>query len=248
VPELAADKSLRVIEGTTNGEVTLSFSNSRPPLSNILVRQAIKYAIDHKALLQTAYAGHGTLIGSMVPPTDPWYEDLTGLYPYDPAKARQLLAQAGLGKITLQFRIPNLPYAVNAAQVVKSDLSRVGITANIDVLEFPARWLDVVFSKADYDMSLIAHVEARDIATYADPKYYWRYDNPQVQKLLTEADAGDEQTEIADMKQIARTIAQDAAADWLFLLPNLMVAKTDVMGLPKNRIGESFDLTTLSES
>jgi len=248
VKQLSENSELRVIEGTTNGEVTLAFNNSRAPLNNKLVRQAIRHAIDHKAVLATAYAGHGTLIGSMVPPTDAWYEDLTGEYPYDPAKAKQLLAQAGQPNVTLQFRIPNLPYAVNAAQVVKSQLEQVGITANIDVLEFPARWLDLVFTKADYDMSVIAHVEARDIATFGDPKYYWRYNNPQVQQLLAAADAGDEQTQITDMKQVARIISDDAAADWLFVLPNLMVAKKGVSGLPKNRVSEALDLTGLSWS
>jgi peptide/nickel transport system substrate-binding protein len=95
---------------------------------------------------------------------------------------------------------------------------------------------------------VIAHVEPRDIATFGDPKYYWRYNNPQVQQLLAAADTGDEQTQIADMKQVARIIAEDAAADWLFLLPNLMVAKKDVSGLPTNRISEALDLTTLSRS
>jgi peptide/nickel transport system substrate-binding protein len=248
LPGLSANHNLRVIEGTTNGELTLSFNNSRPPLNNKLVRQAIKYAINHQAVLQTAYAGHGTLIGSMVPPTDPWYEDLTGLYPYDPQKAKQLLAEAGRPKLALKFRIPNLPYAVSAAQVVKSQLDQVGITADIDVLEFPARWLDVVFKKADYDMSLISHVEARDIATFADPTYYWRYDNPRVQELLAAAETGDKQAEIDNMKQLARTLAEDAAADWLFLLPNIMVADQDVAGLPKNLVGEALDLTALSRS
>jgi peptide/nickel transport system substrate-binding protein len=246
LPELSADKRLRVIEGSTNAELTLSFNNSRPPLNNKLVRQAIKFAIDHEAVLQTAYAGHGTLIGSMVPPTDPWYEDLTGLYPHDPQKARQLLARAGHSRLRLHFRIPNLPYAVSAAQVVKSQLDQVGITADIDVLEFPARWLDVVFNKADYDMSLISHVEARDIATFADPTYYWRYDNPRVRQLLAAAETGDEQAEIDNMKELARTLAEDAAADWLFLVPNIMVADQDVAGLPKNLVGEALDLTALS--
>jgi peptide/nickel transport system substrate-binding protein len=248
VRQLTEDARLHVVEGTTNGELTLSFNNSRAPLSNKLVRQAIKYAIDHKAVLDTAYAGHGALVGSMVPPTDPWYEDLTGLYPYDPARARQLLAQAGQPKLTLRFRIPNLPYAVNAAQVVKSQLEQVGITAEIDVLEFPARWLDQVFSKADYDMSLIAHVEARDIATFADPTYYWRYANPQAAQLLAAANTGDEQAQIDNMRKLARLIADDAAADWLFVLPNLIVATKDVGGLPKNRVGEAFDLTALTLS
>lgn len=238
----------QIIEGTTNGEVVMSFNDGKAPFTDKRVRQAICYAIDRQAVIDTAWAGHGTLIGSMVPPTDPWYEDLSKLYPYDPAKAKTLLAQAGTPKLTLRFRIPNLPYAVSAAQVVKSQLADVGITAQIDVLEFPARWLSEVFTNADYDMSMIAHVEPRDIASWANPKYYWRYDNKQVQKLLAEADSGTEAEQVAKTKQAALLLAEDAAADWLFLFPNLIAAKVGVKGLPKNVISEAFDLTTVSKS
>ena len=236
-----------VIEGTTTGEVVLSFNNSRAPLNDKRVRQAIRYAIDHKALLETAWAGRGQLIGSMVPPSDPWYEDLTGMYPHDPAKAKELLAQAGHDNLTLRLRIPNLPYAVASAQVVKSQLAEVGVTVEIEPLEFPARWLDVVFSQADYDMSIINHVEPRDItAVFGNPNYYLRYDNPQVRDLFAKADAGTEEEQVAAMKEAARIIAEDAAADFLFLFPNLMVARKGTTGLPKNVVSESFDLTVLS--
>ncbi|MBM7787502.1 ABC transporter substrate-binding protein [Tenggerimyces flavus] len=238
----------QIIEGTTNGEVVMSFNDGKAPFTDKRVRQAICYAIDRQAVIDTAWAGHGELIGSMVPPTDPWYEDLSKLYPYDPEKAKTLLAQAGTPKLTLRFRIPNLPYAVAAAQVVKSQLADVGITAQIDVLEFPARWLSEVFTNADYDMSMIAHVEPRDIASWANPKYYWRYDNKQVQKLLAEADSGTEEEQVAKTKQAARILAEDAAADWLFLFPNLIAAKVGVKGLPKNVISEAFDLTAVSKS
>ena len=237
----------QIIEGTTNGEVVMSFNDGKKPFTDKRVRQAICYAIDRQAVIDTAWAGHGQLIGSMVAPTDPWYEDLSKLYPHDPEKAKTLLAQAGTPKLTLRFRIPNLPYAVSAAQVVKSQLADVGITAQIDVLEFPARWLSEVFTNADYDMSIIAHVEPRDIASWANPKYYWRYDNKQVQKLLAEADSGTEQEQVAKTKQAARLLAEDAAADWLFLFPNLIAAKVGVKGLPKNVISEAFDLTTVSK-
>ncbi|MET9020194.1 ABC transporter substrate-binding protein [Actinopolymorpha sp. NPDC004070] len=235
-----------VVEGTSNAEVVLSYNNAKPPLTDRRVRQALSYAIDRKAVLDTAWAGHGTLIGSMVPPTDPWYENLSGTYPYEPAKARRLLAQAGHPKLTLRLRIPNLPYAVAGAQVVKSQLADVGVTARIDVLEFPARWLDVVFTKADYDMSIIAHVEPRDITSWGNPDYYWRYDNPRVRTLLDQADAGTPAVQVAKMKQVARTITDDAAADWLFLLPNLMIADPAVRGLPTNVVSEAFDLTACS--
>ncbi len=246
--QFEGDERFQVIEGTTNGEVTLAFNNESGPMSDIRVRQAVKHAIDHQALLDTAWAGRGYLIGSHVPPTDPWYEDLTGLYPYDPERAEALLADAGQEDLTLRFRIANLPYAVAAAQVVASQLAEVGVTAEIEPLEFPARWLDEVFTNADYDMSIVSHVEPRDIGIFADPNYYFRYDSQEFRDLVDQADAGTPEEQVELMRQAARLLAEDAAADWLFLQPNLIVATADVTGLPENRVGESFDLTTIGRS
>jgi peptide/nickel transport system substrate-binding protein len=246
--QFEGDDRFRVIEGTTNGEVTLAMNNASGPTSDVRVRRAIAMAIDHEALLNTAWAGRGALIDTMVPPTDPWYEPLPDVTPYDPAAARALLAEAGTPNLTLRFRIANLPYAVAAAQVVQSQLAAVGIDAQIEPLEFPARWLEQVFTNADYDLSIVAHVEPRDITTFGNPQYYWRYSNPEVQRLLTEADTGSTDQQVADLRQVGRLIAEDAAADWLFLIPNLMVADANLAGLPQNRIGESLDLTTLSRA
>ena len=247
--QFTGNDKYQVIEGTTNGEVVLSFNNSRAPLNDVRVRQAVRYGIDHKALLDTCWAGKGTLIGSMVPPTDPWYEDLTGLYPYDPAKAKQLLQESGKASMPLRLRIPTLPYAVSCGQVVKSQLEQVGFKVNLDQLEFPAAWLTTVFKNADYDMSIVAHVEPRDLgAVFGNPKYYTRYDNKQLQADLAAADAGTPEQQVTDMKKAARELSQDAAADFLFLLPNLIVADKGITGLPKNAISESFDLSQLGRS
>jgi peptide/nickel transport system substrate-binding protein len=247
--QLTKDDRFQVIEGVTNGEVVLSFNDSKAPFTDKRVRQAVRYAIDHKALVDTCWAGRGTLIGSMVPPTDPWYEDLTGVYPHDPEKAKALLAQAGQSSPTLRLRLPSLPYAQSCGQVVKSQLAQAGINAKIDTLEFPAQWLQTVFTNHDYDMSIVAHVEPHDMAAvFGNPKYYTQYDNPRVQKLFSAADTGTEQEQTDDLKQAARTLSEDAAADWLFLLPNLVVAEKGITGLPKNAIAESFDLTRLARS
>lgn len=242
--QFADPARFQTVEGTTNGEVVLSMNNGRPPFDDKKVRQAVRHAIDHKALLDTAWAGRGQPIGSMVPPTDPWYEDRTGDYPYDVAKAKELL---GGKTYTVKMRIPNLPYAVASAQVVKSQLAQVGITADIEPLEFPARWLDVVFKQADYDLSIINHVEPHDMGIFADKSYYFRYDNPEFGKLLASADEGTEQQQAEDLKKAAKLLSDDAAADWLFLFPNLIVAEKGVTGLPKNAISESFDFTGLAK-
>lgn len=246
--QFEGDDQYQIIEGTTNGELTMALNSDSPNLEDERVRQAITHAIDKQAVVDTAWAGYGTVIGSMVPPTDPWYEELTDIYPYDPEKAKQLLAEAGKSNLKLRFRVPNLPYAVAPAQVVQSQLAEVGIEATIDVLEFPARWLDEVFTKGDFDMSIVAHVEPHDIPTFGNPDYYWHYDNPEVQELLAAADTGTEAEQVENMKKVARIIAEDAAAVWLYVLPSLVVADAEVEGLPENRISESFDLTTLSRA
>jgi peptide/nickel transport system substrate-binding protein len=248
IPQFEADTRFNVLQGTTNGEVVLSYNNARTPLNDPRVRRALTLAIDREALLATAWAGRGTLIGSMVPPTDPWYEDLSGYYPHDPDKARQLLAEAGQENLTLRLRVPNLPYALSSAQVVASELDKIGVGVTIEPLDFPAVWLQQVFTGHDYDMSIVQHVEARDITTFGDPDYYWGYDNPRVGELLEEADVGSREQQVERMREVARTITEDAAANWLFLFPNVVAAKKSVTGLQRNQVSESFDLTGLGKA
>jgi peptide/nickel transport system substrate-binding protein len=247
LPQFADHSRYTVIDGTTNGEVVMSLNNQSRALRDRRVRQAINYAIDREALKRTVWNDKGTLIGSMVPPTDPWYQDLSNTYPYNPAKSKQLLKQAGYGGgLTLRMRLPVVPYATASGQFVASQLKDVGITVKIDELEFP-RWLDVVFTKADYDISIVAHVEARDIVRFADPTYYFRYHNPTFTRLITQADEGTPAEQVSKMREAAKILADDAAADWLFLLPNLVITTTKVTGVPQNATTLSFDLSTIKK-
>lgn len=248
-PESLADfegGDFQIIEGTTNAEVVLSFNNGAPPFDDLRVRQAARHAIDHQSLLDICWAGRGTLIGSFVPPTDPWFEDRTGDYPYDVARAEQLLADADAAGVSVRLRVPTLPYAQSCGTVVASMLADAGFDVQVDQLEFPAAWLEDVFRNADYEMSIIAHVEPRDLrAVFGNPDYYTRYGTPELVDLLDEADAGTPEEQVAAMREAAALISEDAAADFLFLLPNLIVADPDITGLPENAISESFDLAEL---
>jgi peptide/nickel transport system substrate-binding protein len=221
-------------------------------LDDIRVRQAINYALDKKAILDGAWAGYGTVIGSHESPLDPWYVDLADKYPHDVAKAKQLLADAGQSDLTLKLVLPPVPYATAAAPIIISELKEAGITVQASNVTFDV-WLDQVFdaSKNDYQLTIINHVEPRDVGTVfsGDPaSYYTHYDNPEVTKLLAAADAGTPDEQVTDMKKVVETIADDAAAAWLWSFPNLMVSTTAVNGLPENAVGESFDLTGLSVS
>jgi peptide/nickel transport system substrate-binding protein len=235
-----------LVQGLTNGKVLLSMNNSRPPLNKKAVRQAINYAIDRRALIKTAYAGYGKLIGTHASPADPWFLDLANTYPYDPAKARKLLAQAGYPNgFTVTLQVPPVGYATASSIFVQSALKQVGITVKLQKVDF-ALWLDQVFTHANYDMTIIAHVEARDLIKYADPNYYWRYDNKTVQRLIAAGDAAQTNTQwLADYREVERIITQAAVNDWLFLLPSLEVVRTGITGYPRNSFSLSFDVTAL---
>jgi peptide/nickel transport system substrate-binding protein len=236
----------QIISGTTNGEVVLGFNHTRPSLQNLLVRQAICYAIDRQGLIDATWGGQGQVIGSMVVPTDPYFEDLSGVYPYDPDKARALLTQAGVTNLSLDLRVPITPYGPAAATFIASQLGEVGIQVTVEELDFSSRWLPEVFQGGDYDMTIVAHVEARDIISFADPDYYWHYDNPQFQAAITQADQAAPDEFIAQMKQAARLLADDAAADWLYVFPNLIVTRAGLTGIGVNATSLSFDVTTIS--
>ncbi len=246
--QFADTSRFTVIEGTTNGEVVLGLNNATPALADPRVRQALTMAIDKRALVATTWAGKGVVLGSMSVPTDPYYEDLTGLFPYDPERAKQLLAEAGQTNLTLRLKPAALPYATRAAQFVASQLAAVGVTAQIEELQFPNRWSEVVYTNADYDMTIVAHVEARDLVTFTNPNYYWRYDNPALDTLVEQADAGTMEEFVAGMKAAAKLLAEDAAAIWLYCLPNLVVTRAGITGIPTNATSLSFDATTMASA
>lgn len=117
----------------------------------------------------------------------------------------------------------------------------------VDELEFPATWIQQVMVESNYDMTIVAHVETRDISRFADPSYYWHYDNAEFQQLIADADAAASDAEqIALMQRAARILADDAAAGFLWLLPNLVVTKADVTGVNRNAPSLSFDMTAVS--
>ncbi|WP_369370604.1 ABC transporter substrate-binding protein [Promicromonospora sp. Populi] len=243
---LEGDERLQVIDGTSTGEVLLALNNAEPPFDDLDVRRAVMYAIDRQAVLDTAWAGRGELIGSMVPPTDPYYQDLTDAYPYDPDRARELLRDAGAENLSITFDVPTRPYAEAVAQVVVSQLADVGIDATIVPAEFPAVWLDKVFTRHDYQMSVILHTEARDILTvFGDPDYYIGYDNPRLGEVAETADEGSPDQYVAGMQEVARMVVDDAASDPLFLFPNTVVADAGLTGIAANATTESMNLTGL---
>jgi peptide/nickel transport system substrate-binding protein len=113
----------------------------------------------------------------------------------------------------------------------------------VQPMEFP-RWLQTVFSNAqDYDLTIINHVEERDIGNYANPKYYWHYNNSDVSDWLSRADAEpDLQKRNALYKQVLQQLADDAANLWIAAPNNLGILRKGFQGYQVQGISPSLYL------
>jgi len=209
------------------------------------VRQAINLAIDKQSIVQGAMFGLGTIIGTHMTPAESYYIDLTDTYPYDPERARELLAEAGYPDgFTVKFELPE-PYNIErrSGEVIAQQLRAVGIQAELSVVEW-GTWIQRIFLGGDYDMTIIGHSEPRDINVYGNPEYYYHYDNPRVRELLAEAEAAPTaEVETAAYQEIARIIANDAVNVWVFSPPFLMAAKQDVYGFWTDQPTPAIDMT-----
>ncbi len=241
-----ANKKLKVYSGTTNCEVVLSMNNSKAPFNNKFVRQAVRSAIDKKALIKTAAAGYGTQIGSFVPPTDPWYEDLNGLFPYDLKKSKQLLAKGGYPNgFNVQLDVPPTFYALDSQEFIAASLKKIGINVTLKPVAW-GEWIDRVFTKANYDMSIVCHIERNDMSIYANPNYYFKYNSTVYQDLIKKAgNARTPTAQAAFLKRAARVLAEDSPSDWLWLLGNNQVARRTVTGFPTNSVGDAYSVANI---
>ena len=233
--QFAADPRFRVFNGTTEMEVLLSLNERIVPLGDLRVRRAISYALDRRAIIDGAMYGYGTPIGSHFPPANPAYVDLTGVYPHDVAKARALLAEAGYANgLTLKLKLPPPSYARRGGEIIAAQLAQAGIHVEIENLEW-AQWLDQVYTRHEFDMSIVGHAEPLDYDIYARDGYYFGYSNADFNALIAALEDtvdADKRTEL--LVRIQRKLADDAVNGFLFQYPRL-----DVWN--KNLIGIGFD-------
>ncbi len=242
--QFAHDRRFKVFTGTSEMETVLGLNERVAPLGNVLVRRAISYALDRRAVIDGAMFGYGTPIGSHFPPHNPAYVDLTGMYPHDILKAKALLAQAGYpGGFSLTLKLPPPSYARRSGEIVASQLGQIGIQVKIENLEW-AQWLDQVYTRHDFDMSIVGHAEPLDYDIYARDDYYFGYSNPEFKALIAALDDSVDTAARKDLLQrIQRKLAADAVNGFLFQYPRLDIWNAHVHGIGFDNVLGVVDVT-----
>jgi len=215
---------------------------SRPPLDNKLVRQALNYAIDREAVIAVAFGGEGeSMTVGLFPQDSPWHQqELDPYWTYDPDKAQELLAEAGVDPsgVTLDFAVATISVHSDTGQVVAQQLEDLGFTVNIIQQDVPT--LTERRTTGDYQMMQdglsLAYPDPDAYSVYFDTgaSQYAKgvgYENPEVADLLAQGRAEldpDARKEI--YKQFTEVLLDDAP--WIFILfrPQAEVMAANVKG------------------
>ncbi len=244
LPQFDADPRFSVVLGSTEGETILTMNNGSTPLNDKRVREAISHAINRDEIIDGAMFGYGTPIGSHFAPHHPAYVDLTEQSAFDPEKAKELLVEAGYSNgLTLSLKLPPPSYARRGGEIIAAQLRDIGIETEIENVEW-AQWIEQVFKGGDFDLTIVSHTEPLDIGIYANPDYYFQYDNATLQELM---DTFNVETDTAKREQMLRDaqkiIADDYVNGYLFQLAKTGVASAKLKGLWANAPTQANDLT-----
>jgi peptide/nickel transport system substrate-binding protein len=191
IPMLEPSPDVKIEKSLTALILVMSMNCSRPPLNDIRVRQAITHAIDKQKVLDVAYGG-GKPIGTFMDYGNAYYVDFTSLYPYNPEKAKKLLAEAGVGKdTTLELFLPqNYELHVKAGEMYQEMLSKVGLNVKIKLVDW-STWISDVYRGAKYDLTVIGHTGKLDpdgtLARYGTEGRYVKWINPRAAELISQA-------------------------------------------------------------
>ena len=241
VAQLGED--FNVAEGTMNLVQALYLNNAEEPFDDVRVRQALCYAVDKQQIIDLAFDGYGSPIGSSMYPAFGKYfdESLTDYYTYDPDRARALLAEAGYPDgFDMTITVPsNYQPHVDTATVLVEQLKAVGINATILPVEWES-WVDETYTGRQFQSTVVgvdaSNMTARALLerfTSTAGDNFINYNNADYDQLFTQAVATyDDAAQTELYKQMERNLTENAANVYIQDLADLVAVRKGLEGGP----------------
>ncbi|MEU0152079.1 ABC transporter substrate-binding protein [Micromonospora fulviviridis] len=139
---------LTVEGGKGMNHMFLMFNTAQKPFNDVRVRQALLYAIDTKKMIDVALKGHGTPAASFLDEQNPSYAKAKTVYDYDPAKAKALLAAAGVTNLSVTLMAVNVSWLADCLPTIANSWQAVGIKTTLEPQDTAA-----LFTKMDQSQS-----------------------------------------------------------------------------------------------
>lgn len=237
-----------VVSGATTSKVLVAFNmDTESPFSDSLVRSATRRLIDTKAIVKSRADDADSALGGPISPLEPGYEDLTGLFPHDVAKAQSMMTFYGTSYFSKPavFLVPK-SYSALGTTIV-DQLKQNGRYA-ISMRVVPDAKMADQLAAGDFSMALVADDGTDDLSRFATTDDIYHYENSEVQRLYASTStATSEDAYETDLRKLASTISKDAPCAWLYTRKNVVATRTGVTGYPRNMTDDRIDLAGLTQ-
>ncbi len=229
-------------EGTMNLVQAMYLNNAVEPFDNVKVRQALCHAVDRQQILDLAFDGYGSLIGSSMYPAFGKYfdESLTNYYPHDVEKAKALLAEAGYPDgFSMTITVPsNYQPHIDTAQVIVEQLKEVGIKAEILPVTWES-WLNDTYIGRQFQATVVgvdaSTMTARALLerfTSTAGNNFINYNSPLYDSLFVKAtSSGGDEAQTQFYKEMEADLTKNAANVYIQDLADLVAVRKGLTGV-----------------
>ena len=170
-----SNPDVKLLSQPSTGIDYVGMNTQKEKFSDKRVRQAINYALDKQAFVDTIIEGRGLVANSYINAAIPGWTDEVEAYPYDPEKAKELLAEAGYPDgFSCVILTDSRTYHQALVELLQATLSQVGITLEVQTMEL-AKQKEVMATGEGFDLFLLDNV-----GSAGDPlSSLWRDSNPE---------------------------------------------------------------------
>ena len=220
----------------------LYLNNAVEPFDDIRVRQALCHVVDKQQILDLAFDGYGKLIGTSIYPDFGKYfdESLIDYYEYDVEKAKALLTEAGYPEgFSMTMTVPsNYKPHIDTAEVLVQQLAAVGITAEIQLVEWET-WVSDVYAGRNFQTTVVGFdastMTARALLerwTSDHGKNMINYNSPAYDDLFAQAIATyDDEAQTELYRAMAADLTANAANVYIQDLADLVAVRKGLDGV-----------------
>ncbi len=250
IPQLKTNPNLTVLQPLGTRLYSILFNNittgKDTPIKDPIVRQALNYAVDKETIVKTILGGYGVVVNSLIGPEMLGYDPSLPPFPYDPTKAKQLLAQAGYPNgFKIAMACPSGAYVKveEVCQAVAGYLKDVGVTADLKIEESGKFWdeeanktiaplffdgwgnrlLDPTWVILSAFVPTSEKAYGSDYANFFDPKYVQIYESQDVTSNLT--------VQKQVLGELGRYMQESPGAIYLYQMNNFEGISNRVHGL-----------------
>jgi peptide/nickel transport system substrate-binding protein len=264
VSTIEGDSNLQLIERPPFNVGYVTINQAKPPMDNVLVRQAVSHALNRQEVVDGFYGGRGVVATQFMPQEIFGYADDVQTYPYSPLKSRQLLQQAGLTlPVEVEFWYPTdvsrdyMPDPKRNFEAVAADLNAAGFRVVPKTAPWRPDYVGRVNDGTAGHLNLIGW-----IADFADPDNFigtffqspsaqFGLDSPRIHAVLDQAEIESDPAKRTQLYQQAnRLIMENVPGVPYVHATAALTFQNNVQGFVPSPVGvggESFASVTIGE-